>query len=1040
MKKKLLFWGPVLTASGYGEHARQLLNSILDNTQETFDVYVKSVRWGNTPFLTNENGQISNLISLCEKYESNSEQRFDVSVQVTIPNEFQKLADINVCVTAGIEVDKVSPEWLTKVNEVADILVVPSRHSAQAFVDAKYTNSETNEQLVIKKPILIVPEGVDTTIFKNEKVKSQFDLGTKFNFLSVGLGFDKQFGEDRKNLSTLVKLFCEEFKGNKDVGLILKTSIVGNSYLDFDVVKNRINQIKQSTGCGEFPKIHLVHGRMTREEIANLYRDENVHAYVTLTHGEGFGLPVLEAAACGLPVLATDWSGHIDFLEIKGAKKFVPLPYTLAEIPESAVWQGVMNKGSKWANVKEEDTRRLMKKVSLSYEKPKQWAEELSQFVSQSLDEKSLGKRFASTLCEFVEKMSKMNDIVLPQNDAKTAKQKLRDSLGIPDGTPTLLFAMPDSDYELLLSTGTLKVLKKQFPNHFIIVASTPGISDVVKGFSAVNRVIHFEEWMMDLELTESIFDVVMTPNFHLNMPTSNWIKKGLGRHMSYEIASACDIDTPEHPFVPEGEQFDGIPSSFVVLDIRQERGAPEEDSKFWTEVVRNLKKNIPHHIVQLGLESDRHIEGCLDLRAKVTYGQTVDIIGRAQCVIGTNSITTHLAGAKSTPVVMTLRKGFPRTHCAVSRDVIDSQKNMCFAKENVTARNIVSTAKYFTTGDSNLKDWEELKTKIAGYTHLLNAESQGFPYIESIKSMLGFCDQVVVVEGGSTDGTLEKIEAIGDSRIKIIKREWDWNEPGMDGLQKALGRISADIGPNDFLWQQDADEVVHEDDYEKIRKLVDNFPADTDLIHLPVIDLWGSADQVRIDRHSWKWRLSRNNPRITHGINKHARQVNEKTGKVFSRKNMSDGCEYIYADNFEFVPHTGFYTRDMEIARRTDPKKYAELTNKAFSELPSIFHYSWVDLPRKIRTFKSFWNKCWSNLYNDESPLDRFPDVKTEDDVLDKARRLRDGESDKLINRGLQHGTTENFTLSRSNPELMRSWIDKSNKSYSTKIESEIK
>jgi hypothetical protein len=105
-----------------------------------------------------------------------------------------------------------------------------------------------------------------------------------------------------------------------------------------------------------------------------------------------------------------------------------------------------------------------------------------------------------------------------------------------------------------------------------------------------------------------------------------------------------------------------------------------------------------------------------------------------------------------------------------------------------------------------------------------------------------------------------------------------------MDGMQKAFGRamVSPDM---EFLWQQDADEIVHEDDYEKIESgPLQAFPADVDLIHLPVIELWGDQRHVRTDRHSWKWRLSRNNLRVTHGINIQARQMDPKTGRFYAK------------------------------------------------------------------------------------------------------------------------------------------------------------
>lgn len=109
MRKKLHFYGPVETASGYGVHARQLLRSLIESDQ--FDISVESIGWGSTPYLSGTDIEwFRHLIRDC------SNSTFDVSVQVSIPNEFKRRAPITIGVTAGIEVDRVSPSWIIKVS------------------------------------------------------------------------------------------------------------------------------------------------------------------------------------------------------------------------------------------------------------------------------------------------------------------------------------------------------------------------------------------------------------------------------------------------------------------------------------------------------------------------------------------------------------------------------------------------------------------------------------------------------------------------------------------------------------------------------------------------------------------------------------------------------------------------------------------------------------------------------------------------------------------------------------------------------------
>ena len=170
---------------------------------------------------------------------------------------------------------------------------------------------------------------------------------------------------------------------------------------------------------------------------------------------------------------------------------------------------------------------------------------------------------------------------------------------------------------------------------------------------------------------------------------------------------------------------------------------------------------------------------------------------------------------------------------------------------------------------------WNQIKKQIeytptiSGYTTTLNCIRQEYPFMESIKSLLGFCDQVVIVDGGSNDGTWEALESISKNEEKIIihKQERDLNDKRFavyDGLQKALARA---LCTGEFCWQQDSDEIVHEEDYEKIVKIVKQIPKHMDLLALPVTEFWGNKNKIRIDINPWKWRVSRNRPHITHGI-----------------------------------------------------------------------------------------------------------------------------------------------------------------------------
>lgn len=1012
-KRRLLFWGPVLSASGYGEHARQLLRAVLDDGN--FDVDVHSVRWGSTPFVDDQSDPFLRRIKTLASRKPR--QDHDVTVQVTIPNEFKRMAPLHIGVTAGIEVDRVSPIWLEKCNAEVDVVIVPSFHSARAF--SLTYRSQDGRELSLRTPLVVIPEGVDVDVFRPAPAVSALlpaDLPKK-NFLSVGLGMDRPEGEDRKNLTRLVRHFCEAFAGRKDVGLILKTSVVNNSLLDREAVLSKIAAVKESLGLA-LPRVTLVHGRLTPAELASIYNDERVVSYVTLTHGEGFGLPILEAAACALPVIATDWSGHLDFLTVNDRKLFAPVRADLVEIPQSAVWNGVMDRGTRWAEPDGNSAKALMQKMANDPSTPRSWARELSSHVAKNYSAMATGRRFV----EFLSSLSS-------QPSQQPASRQLAP---VSKDQKTLLFTMPMSAGDVLLSTSVVRQLRKKFPEHRVIYATSPQFMSILEGNPDIDEVIEWKDWMMDVGKLEQLFDEVFTPNTGIQLVTSNWVHGGRGRHILQEMATLCGVTLApdDRATLPREREVQGLPAKYVVIHAGAGGGKwSARNYRHWPSVLKNLRSLLPDFkFVSVGEKNDKTFPECVDFRGRTDVGQLVHVIRNSRCVICIDSFPMHVADALGVPVVSLFGGSYPsstgptgpRSRALETADRMGCAK-ACYKDRcrvdpdrpcinNVHPRTVVEST--LAALDALPEDFtfKEVRPRLVGYTHVLNPERAGYPYLQSISSMLGFCDEVLVIDGGSDDGSTDKIRALGKN-VKVIVRKWDPLEPGMDGMQKAFGRAMADAGPDDFLWQQDADEVVHPRDFSKIRELLERFPEDVSILSLPVVELWGSDRQVRTDRHSWKWRLTRNDFRITHGINRHARLVDEKTGKTYAKKGMSDGCEFIDVMTGDFIPHRNFYTQELEDLRVNDPDEYGRRMNELFSNLPSVFHYSWVDLERKVRNFRDFWDVQWSRLYGEGEPTRRFPDVVTDEDVVAKAAQLRV--------QGGEHGPAPTFTLEVEPPSL---------------------
>jgi glycosyltransferase involved in cell wall biosynthesis len=275
----------------------------------------------------------------------------------------------------------------------------------------------------------------------------------------------------------------------------------------------------------------------------------------------------------------------------------------------------------------------------------------------------------------------------------------------------------------------------------------------------------------------------------------------------------------------------------------------------------------------------------------------------------------------------------------------------------------------------NGIKSFMSYKAKISGYTTAYNCVKQEYPFEQCIKSMLEFCGEVCVVDGGSTDGTWEKLTAWADKeprlKIKQVKRDWtSRRHPVFDGMQKAEARKMC---TGEFCWQMDSDEVVHEEDAKKISDLCRMLPKGCDIMCLPVIEYWGGPDKVRCDIQPWKWRLSRNLPHITHGIPKELRRADEN-GELYAAPG-TDGCDMINSRTLERMPCLSFYTPDVEQTRQVAMlgneqarQAYEGWINQVAAGLPSVFHYSWYNLPRKIKLYRDYWQNHWNALWNKDT------------------------------------------------------------------------
>lgn len=362
-KKKVLLRGPLLTQSGYGVHSRQIAKWLL--SRDDLDVEVQALPWGDTPWIIDDNWDSGFIGRIMQKTVDPNGKLYDVTVQIQLPNEWDpKLGKVNIGVTAGVESDRANPEWASACNRMS-MVIVPSKHSEASLKNAGH----------VSVPVHVVPESFSSAILE-EKVTQidELEFSTPFNFLIFGQITGNNPENDRKNMFYSIKWLCEVFKNDPDVGVVIKTNSGRNTNIDRKVVSQMLRGLLNEVRKTPFPKVHLLHGDMSDHEVASLYRHPKVKALVAATRGEGYGLPILEAAASGLPVIATGWSGHTDFLS---NGKYIDLNYKLETVHQSRLDGKIFVQGSKWANVSEEDFKKKVIRFRTAHTIPTEWAKDL---------------------------------------------------------------------------------------------------------------------------------------------------------------------------------------------------------------------------------------------------------------------------------------------------------------------------------------------------------------------------------------------------------------------------------------------------------------------------------------------------------------------------------------------------------------------------------------------------------------------------------------------------------------------------------------
>jgi len=407
---------PIDTYSGYGARARDFVKA-LDKSK--YDIKILSQRWGNTRFGYLQDHQEFELESMIIP---NMTAQPDVWIQVTVPNEFQKVGKFNIGLTAGMETDICPPSWVQGCNNM-DLILVSSEHGKSSLVNSKFDAQDkktgTTQRIEVTTPVEVLFEGVDLEKYFETDSKANMEInlaldGIKesFCYLFVGHWLQGNFGQDRKNVGWTIKAFLETFKNKKNApALILKTQHANASITDKENIQRKIDEVRRTVN-GTLPNIYVIHGELSDDEVNEMYNHPKVKAMINFTKGEGFGRPLLEFSTVAKPIIASGWSGHLDFLN----REFTTLVGgTLHEVDNSAVVKDIIMKEAKWFQPNDAEVGKALKNIHSSYKKYAELAKRQRHYVKTNFSLEKMAEQLNSILSQRLPEFPKEVKLELPK-------------------------------------------------------------------------------------------------------------------------------------------------------------------------------------------------------------------------------------------------------------------------------------------------------------------------------------------------------------------------------------------------------------------------------------------------------------------------------------------------------------------------------------------------------------------------------------------------------------------------------------------------
>jgi glycosyltransferase involved in cell wall biosynthesis len=356
--KGIKYIGPVFDHSGYGEASRNYVLA-LSRAGVPITLQPHCFEKNPPPVASPADRQVLNSLV-------NKQIEFDtVIIHLTpdlAPAYVKQFPDKYVISYTVWETSKLHPLWADACNHVDEVWV-PCDWNVESFKNSGVT-----------VPVYKIHHGIDTKMY-DELPPGPSVLGldsSTYTFFSV-----MQWNY-RKNPEGLLRSYFNTFSPEENVRLVLKAYIGGghSPQKEAQMIREVVTRIKGDMQITDFPRVSLITEQLPSEQLRSLYRDAD--AYVSLTHGEGFGLTMFEAGLAGKPVIATGKGGNMEYMNHENS---YPVPAMWDYVYGMSTFNQWYQGDQQWARPNLVEASKIMRHVFENREEASQKGKLLSEYI-----------------------------------------------------------------------------------------------------------------------------------------------------------------------------------------------------------------------------------------------------------------------------------------------------------------------------------------------------------------------------------------------------------------------------------------------------------------------------------------------------------------------------------------------------------------------------------------------------------------------------------------------------------------------------------